>query len=122
MELYHCNRLIVEIFGEFSKNKDSLLGLKLGLGVGAGIWLILFLLQGRVKTLPYNDVLFVRRPNDHFLHRLRSIIHPNLHKIKGGILKFSTFQEKIPALSYFSQKEVAIFVEMVYNRPTGYTP
>ncbi|MBE7100315.1 MAG: hypothetical protein E7364_01740 [Clostridiales bacterium] len=46
MELYHCNRLIVEFFGEFSKNKNSLLGLKLGFGVGTGIWLILFILQG----------------------------------------------------------------------------
>ena len=44
MELYHCNRLIAEIFGIFSD--DSLLGLKLALGIGAGVWAILFILQG----------------------------------------------------------------------------
>ena len=44
MELYHCNRFVAEFFSGFSDN--SVLGLKLGLGVGAGIWLILFVLQG----------------------------------------------------------------------------
>ena len=44
MELYHCNRLIAEIFGFFSD--DGLLGLNLALGIGVGVWLVLFILQG----------------------------------------------------------------------------
>lgn len=44
MELYHCNRFVAEFLSNFSD--DSTLVLKLGLGVGAGIWLILFILQG----------------------------------------------------------------------------
>ena len=44
MELYHCNRFVSEFLSNFSD--DSTLVLKLGLGIGAGVWLILFILQG----------------------------------------------------------------------------
>ena len=70
---------------------------------------------------PTISLILLASLNNH-LSKIFSIIHPNLHKIKGGFLLFSAFHKKTPFSSYFSQKEVAFFVEMVYNRPTGYAP